>query len=750
MNCTPNWSALIYDISQNKKYDIISLLYKQPYFLTSDINEFEQEFMLKAYFSCVIITYDSIKYHKELVEFIREKNPKIPIIIIIQGTQLPTLESFISCEINMIFNVNEDTKEFIMSRITHLIDEYLSDIKPIFFKALEEYVHLSKYPWHTPGHSGGTMFLTNPIGQMLFDFYGENIFRSDLSISVPDLGSLLDQEGVIKKSEQYSAKAFNSDKTYYVLNGTSTSNQIIWKGRVTKDDLVFVDRNCHKSLNFGIVVTEAIPMYMIPRRNTLGIIGPVKLNEFDKQYIRKQIELNHRTTDIQKKKPIKMITLTNSTYDGLCYNMNIIKELLYEQVENIHIDEAWYAYARFHPLYKHFYAMSDLEKNKEHPPIFVSHSTHKLLGGFSQASMLHIKNNPNKKLDLTIFDQAYLMYGSTSPQYSMIASLDISSAMMHIFGENLLKQTILNAIRLRKKLAHIYNEYKKNDDWFFSFWQPLEIDINGGKQKFEDIPDEYLLNTQHAWLLSTKNNWHGFKDIEDNFIMLDPIKLTLKNPGLNIDGTYDDIGIPSNILSNYMIDRGTVAEKTDTYTLLLLHSIGTTISKQEELIRLLFQFKSDYQNNIPLSKIFPKLVENFPTRYMHQGLKDHCQEMYEYIRHSKLLELMDIAFQVVPDQILTPAEASREVFQGNIIHKPLKECFGETAATIIVPYPPGIPILMGGEAINKNSNAIIEYLLVREKFEQKFPGYYRDIHGIETYKDTNGIRIFHMMVLNNK
>ncbi|MGL4210624.1 MAG: arginine decarboxylase, partial [Cetobacterium somerae] len=370
-----------------------------------------------------------------------------------------------------------------------------------------DYTQKFKYPWHTPGHAGGLMFMTNPIGKMMFDFYGENTLRSDLSISVPELGSLLDDEGPVKDAESNSARVFSADKTYYILNGTSSVNQVIWKGRVTKDNLAFVDRNCHKSLNYGMVITEAIPMYMIPRRNSLGIIGPVKLNEFTKEYINKIIEDNSKLTDEQKKQKIKMSALTNSTYDGLCYNVNKIKETLNNNVENLHFDEAWYAYAKFHPIYKDHYAMTESDNFIEHPPIFASHSTHKLLGAFSQASMLHVKDGTKDKVDFVVFDEAYLMYGSTSPQYSMIASLDVSTAMMDFSGKELMNETILNAIHFRKRIAKLNKEYASFNQWFFSLWQPEKVLYNGILTNFEDVPDKYLLENQSCWTLDTDNNW---------------------------------------------------------------------------------------------------------------------------------------------------------------------------------------------------------------------------------------------------
>ncbi len=247
-----------------------------------------------------------------------------------------------------------------------------------------------------------------------------------------------------------------------------------------------------------------------------------------------------------------------------------------------------------------------------------------------------------------------------------------------------------------------------------------------------------------------KNDWHGFEKIEDNFAMLDPIKLTLLCPGLGIDGKFQEIGIPAAIVSNYITDNGTVCEKTDTYTMLFLHSIGTTVGKSEELIRVLYQFKKDYDNNTPLSIVMPDLVAAHPERYGNQGLKDHCTEMHQYIQDHKLLDLLDAGFQELPEQVMTPASASREMFRDRRKHIPLSEAMNTVSADIIVPYPPGIPILMGGEAINEKSLPILNYLKSREKFEQDFPGYYGDMHGVEARFNEDGLRQYYIMVLDEQ
>ena len=577
-------------------------------------------------------------------------------------------------------------------------------------------------------------------------FYGENVFRSDLSISVPELGSLLDHSGVVGKAEENSARVFGADHTFYVLNGTSNVNQIIWRSQLVRDDIAFVDRNCHKSLNYAMVITDAYPIYMVPRRNKRGIIGPCRLSEFSEESIKSKVNDSRLIPEELKKQSVRMSALTNSTYDGVCYNVINIKKQLQKSVDNLHFDEAWYAYARFHPIYKDHFGMADDDLNENHPPIFCSHSTHKLLTAFSQASMLHVRNGSHMKIDRDELNESYMMHGSTSPQYSMIASLDVATKMMDDSGEILMNETITEAIKLRKKVSTIAREMNETGSWFFEMWQPKKVNHNGEIKDFEDVPTSYLSNNQHPWVFSSENNWHGFNDIEDEYAMLDPIKLTFTTPGLQEDGTMDDEGIPASIVTNYLINHGIVCEKTDYYSFLMLNSMGTTSAKQGSLLAGLLKFKELYDANTPLSIVQPELVQKYPEIYDGVGIKDHCNDIHNYYKKHKLLDKMQAAFQVIPDQKIKPSEAYHAVVRKNVEYVELEKMKDRIPAVMIVPYPPGIPVIMGGEILNKKAQPIFDYLKARQDFENIYPGYESDIHGVERFK-FNGKKYFKTMCL---
>lgn len=689
---------------------------------------------------------DEKMHPSEFVKKLRERNKSIRILLLTDRLETECLSAGDLSRINACLWKNADTVEFLAGRIETHVREYVEKVFPPFFGMLVEYAEKYKYAWHTPGHLGGQGFLRSPAGVAMFKFYGENTFRSDLSISVPELGSLLDHEGVVGDAEKNSARVFGADQTYYVLNGTSTVNQIIWRSQLVENDIAFVDRNCHKSLNYAMVITNALPVYMIPRRNKRGTIGPVRLSEFSPATIKQKIAESTLIPEALKGNPVKMSALTNSTYDGVCYNVVKIKAELEKSVENLHFDEAWYAYAHFSPMYKGFYGMTPDELQANHPPIFCSQSTHKLLTAFSQASMLHIKNGGSVRIDPDEFNESYMMHGSTSPQYSMIASLDVATKMMDDNGDIMIHDIIREAIQLRKEVARLNREFTRKNDWFFGMWQPRKVEIDGRTVDFADADIDYLAGHQKPWIFSRENNWHGFDDIEDDYVMLDPIKLTITTPGIDDLGNMQDWGIPASILTNYLIDRNIVCEKTDYYSFLMLNSLGTTRAKQGTLLAELMRFKQDFDRNAPLAEIFPQLVKSYPETYAKVGLKDHCVAMHRYIREHDIMGKMQKAFEVIPDQAFKPSDAYHEVVRKNVERVEIKNMKGRIAAVMMVPYPPGIPIMMGGEIMNDKAEPILDYLLSRQGFEEVFPGYEGDIHGVER-EVVDGRKVFRTMCI---
>ena len=286
----------------------------------------------------------------------------------------------------------EDTPSFIAGRVAHAAHAYGDAVLPPFFKALRRFDDAHEYSWHTPAHSGGVAFLKSPVGRAFFDYYGERLFRTDLSISVGELGSLFEHNGPIGDAERNASRIFGSDRTYFVLHGDSTADRMVGHYCVTTDEIALVDRNCHKSVLHGLVISGARPVYLVPTRNGYGLAGPLPASETAPGAVAARIAA-HPLTPGAVSPDAQYAVITNSTYDGLCYDTVGTARALAPSTPRLHFDEAWFAYARFHPLYTGRYGMAvgpDTFPGDERPTVFATQSTHKLLAALSQAAMVHV------------------------------------------------------------------------------------------------------------------------------------------------------------------------------------------------------------------------------------------------------------------------------------------------------------------------------------------------------------------------
>lgn len=673
-----------------------------------------------------------------IISEIRRRNEDIPIFLMGEPTREPPKR----LPIDMIKGINEfvwvmdDTAEFLAGRITAAARRYKDRLLPPFFGELVSFSRDFEYSWHTPGHAGGTAFRKSPAGRAFFNFFGEQLFRSDLSISVGELGSLLDHSGPVGEAEKYAAKVFGADMTYFVTNGTSTSNKIVFFGRVTPNDIVLVDRNCHKSAEHALTMTHAVPVYLIPTRNRYGIIGPIHPEEFEPETIRAKIAASPLTKTATSDIPVHSI-ITNSTYDGLCYHSEWVEKELGKSVDTIHFDEAWYGYARFNPIYRDRFAMRDGAKDPDGPTVFSTQSTHKLLAALSQASMVHVRNG-RVPMEHSRFNEAFMMHTSTSPLYTIIASCDVSAKMMDgAPGRMLTQEPIEDAIRFRRMMARIKREIgheKTPKDWWFGMWQPeLVSDPKTGKKvEFADAPIDLLSEEPSCWVLHPGDGWHGFPDLPDDYCMLDPIKVTVLMPGVNDDGTPAEWGIPAAIVVKFLDTKGIVNEKSGDYNILFLFSMGITKGKWGTLITELFEFKRHWDEESPLDEVFPDLVKTWPERYGGMTLPGLVDEMHDYMKKTELGRLLQEAYRNLPGQVLTYGEAYRRLVRDEVEHVPVSDMEDRVVATGVFPYPPGIPVLAPGEAAGKKSGPIISYLLALQEFDAEFPGFEHDIHGVES------------------
>ncbi|MDR3447403.1 MULTISPECIES: Orn/Lys/Arg decarboxylase N-terminal domain-containing protein [unclassified Dyella] len=652
--------------------------------------------------------------------------------------QIPT--KLLSITHGFIF-LYEDTKAFIAKQVMRAADEYMDNLMPPFFKALVHHAAESNYSWHTPGHGGGVAFTKSAEGRAFHQFFGENTFRSDLSVSVPELGSLLDHTGPVKAAETEAARNFGADHTFFVTNGTSTANKIVWHGTVARGDVVFVDRNCHKSLLHSLVMTGAVPVYFIPSRNAHGIIGPISLDQFDPKAMAKAIAANPLASKVAKAKgkdfKPKIAVVTNSTYDGLCYNVEKIAKDIGGGVDFLHFDEAWYGYAAFHEMYDNHYAMAKGKPRDQDPIIFATQSTHKLLAAFSQASMIHARNSRTRALDAERFNESFMMHTSTSPHYGIIASCDVASRMMEgRAGRSLIEQMHKEAIAFRRAVLHVGDDIKKGD-WWFSVWQPdgLQERLDEGERAGQPVSTK-----QADWKLAPKAAWHGFGELARDYVMIDPIKVTLVMPGLTMDGKTQKQGIPAAVVSRFLWGRGITVEKTNLYSFLILFSMGITKGKWSTLTTELLAFKELYDANAPLSKALPSLVEENPTAYANTGLRELCDALHAFNTKNKVAQVMREMYVELPEPVLAPWEAYDRLVRGEVERVEIDKLAGRIAATMLVPYPPGIPVIMPGEKFGAKDSPIIESLRTAKEQNERFPGFESDIHGLIIEQDKDGPR----------
>src|SRR6476646_10959556 len=229
---------------------------------------------------------------EEVLAAKRRRNDRLPIFLFGDERTAEMVPASVLKHANAFMRLFEDSPEFLARVIARAANLYLERLPPPMFKALMDYTLHGSYSWHTPGHGGGVAFRKSPVGQLFYQFFGENTVRSDISVSVGSLGALLDHVGPIAEGERNAARIFGADETLFVVGGTSTANKIVWHGTVGRGDLVLCDRNCHKSILHSLIMTGSTPIYLTPSRNGLGIIGPISKDQFTPEAIQAKIAAN--------------------------------------------------------------------------------------------------------------------------------------------------------------------------------------------------------------------------------------------------------------------------------------------------------------------------------------------------------------------------------------------------------------------------------------------------------------------------
>ena len=665
---------------------------------------------------------------RAFIQEVRRKNADVPIYVYGETRTSRHIPNDVLRELHGFIHMFEDTPEFVARHIIREAKSYLEGIQPPFFRELLDYAEDGSYSWHCPGHSGGVAFLKSPVGQMFHQFFGENMLRADVCNAVEELGQLLDHNGAIGESERNAARIFNADHCFFVTNGTSTSNKMVWHHNVAAGDVVVVDRNCHKSVLHAIVMTGAIPVFLAPTRNHLGIIGPIPQSAFSPEAIRAKMRANPllADVDVDAMQP-RVMTLTQSTYDGVLYNTETVKGMLDGFVPNVHFDEAWLPHAAFHPFYGVYHAMGRHRPRPKEAVVYATQSVHKLLAGISQASHVLVQDSQTVKLDAHLFNESYLMHTSTSPQYAILASCDVAAAMMEPpGGKALVEESIAESLDFRRAMRKVSADYGQ-DDWWFKVWGPDHLADDGIGE-----PSDWVLQ-------GDENSWHGFRDLADGFTMLDPIKATIVTPGLDMNGTFASSGIPAAIVTKFLNEHGVVVEKTGLYSFFVMFTIGITKGRWNTLLTALQQFKDDYDRNQPMWRILPEFCQRH-RRYERMGLRDLCQHVHDLYAKYDIARLTTELYTTELTPAMRPTDAFACIAQRRTERVPIDELQGRITTSLITPYPPGIPLLVPGEVFNKQ---IVDYLRFARELGVRCPGFEADIHGLVKQVNEDGVVTLH-------
>jgi ornithine decarboxylase len=697
-----------------------------------------------------------------LINLMRRRGLDFPIILLIRRKRFEDLPVEVLDFIDGYVFLSEETPPFIAKNLISRLKQYAETLKTPFFGELVDYAEEGNQLWTCPGHNGGAFYSRSPIGRVFVEHLGEAVFRDDLDNSVLDLGDLLTHEGPALRAQKEAAQIFGAEKTYFVLNGTSTSNKVVLGALVTDGDLVLFDRNNHKAAHHGaLLLSGGIPVYIPTVRNPWGLIGPMRWDLLDEEHLRRQIRDNPLVENPdawRKERPFRVAVVEQCTYDGTIHSAEMILKRIGHLCEYIMFDEAWAGFMKFHPLYAGRFAMGLSNLGPDAPGIIATQSTHKQLASFSQASQIHVKDRhisgQRRRVEHRRFNESFMQHASTSPFYPLFASLDVGAQMMKgRSGEVLWDDTIRLGIELRKKIRAMRREFEEKEKdparrWFFEPFVPDRVTIaDAGSQggvhdvAWETISTDQLATQVAYWQLAPEAAWHGFPDLAPGFAMTDPNKLTLLTPGFDrATGGYAEHGIPAPVVAQYLRENRIVPEKNDLNSLLFLLTPGVEASKAGTLISGLVAFKKLHDENVLLEDAIPEFTRRRAARYAGMRLRDLCAAMHRFYREADVSALQARQFmpQHMPEIVLSPREAARNLMRNDVDYLPIDQIEGRIATTPFVVYPPGIATIVPGERLTERAKPMIDYLKMFERAFNAFPGFDVEIQGLYREVDENG------------
>ncbi len=635
-----------------------------------------------------------------------------------------------------IFYNQEDFLELHMNILRGVDNRYQTP----FFTALRNYAKQPTGVFHAlPISRGKSITKSNWIRDM-GEFYGMNIFLAETSATSGGLDSLLEPHGPLKKAQELTSRAFGSRKTFFATNGTSTCNKIVVQAVVRPGDIVLVDRDCHKSHHYGMVLGGAHVVYLDSYPlSEYSMYGAVPLREIKKELL----ELKAAG----KLDKVRMLLLTNCTFDGLVYNVErVMEECLAIKPDLVFLwDEAWFGFARFGPTYRQrtaMYQASNLREKFKDPDyrdayeahkaereeagddieklldmrlmadpdtarvrVYATQSTHKTLTALRQGSMIHVHDQDFSSKVEEPFHEAFMTHTSTSPNYQILASLDVGRRQVELEGFELVQKQVEMAMVLRQKI--------RTHPLLSKFFKVLTVG--------DMIPPEY----RQSGIESYYDPDRGWNDIWEAWagdeFALDATRITLLVGGTGMDG---DTFKNAELMDKY----GIQINKTSRNTVLFMTNIGTTRSSIAYLIEVLVKIANEMDEtledmNAPERRAHDKkvngLLNELPplpdfSRFHDAFRPDPKGDTREGVmRDAYFLSYDEDAceYLTLEDGIDEAMNAGREV----------------VSATFIIPYPPGFPILVPGQVISREIIGFFKALDVKE------------IHG---YRPDLGLRVF--------
>lgn len=695
-----------------------------------------------------------------LIDLMRRRGLEMPIVLLIRRKRFEDIPVEVLDFIDGYVFLAEETPEFIAKNLVSRLKQYAETLKTPFFGALVDYAEEGNQLWTCPGHNGGIFYSRSPIGRIFMEHLGEAVFRDDLDNSVVELGDLLTHEGPALAAQKAAAEIFGAEKTYFVLNGTSTSNKVVLTNLVAEGDLVLFDRNNHKAAHHGaLLLGGGVPVFLPTTRNAHGLIGPIEHDAFDEENLRARIRANPLVKDKdawRKERPFRVAVVEQCTYDGTIHDAEWIVGRIGHLCDYIMFDEAWAGFMKFHPLYERRFAMGLKGLTEASPGIVATQSTHKQLASFSQASQIHVRDRhikgQKRRVEHRRFNEGFMQHASTSPFYPLFASLDVGAQMMKgRSGELLWDDTIRLGIELRKKLRAVRREFEAKESdparrWFFDPFAPDWVSIPDSAREsgahrvtWESVSTDQLARNPEFWGLAPDAGWHGFANMAQGFAITDPAKLTLLTPGFDREsGAYADHGIPAPIVAQYLRENRIVPEKNDLNSLLFLLTPGVESSKAGTLVSSLVAFKRLHDDNALLTEVIPEFVARRPQRYKGQRLRDLCGDMHRFFKEAGASALQNAQFRQEhqPTPAMTPREAYLRLVRNEVDYLPIDEIDGRIATTLFVIYPPGIATIVPGERLDEKARPMLDYLRMFERSANLFPGFDYEIQGL--YRETNG------------